>query len=129
MTDNEFAKTLGLSGTDQTSAWGYDLAVGNGPNSGSTGRYGDDRDPQSANSALTLPPYTALIGARAPGGKLVTVPGGGGPIDGWRAALASPRGARASRWHTRTRKRWYGIGSRIRHFGPFRMRRARPVWR
>jgi hypothetical protein len=69
-----FATTLGLSATDQTSAWGYELAVGNGPNSASSGCDGDDRDPQSANSALTSPPYTALIGAWVPGGTLVTVP-------------------------------------------------------
>ncbi|MDA8191408.1 MAG: type II secretion system protein [Gammaproteobacteria bacterium] len=71
-----FATTLGLSPDALTSAWGYDLGVGNGPNSGSGAGtcYGDDRDPQSANGALTSPPYTALIGAWAPGGTLVTVP-------------------------------------------------------
>jgi hypothetical protein len=74
VTDINFAQTLGLSGPDQTSAWGYELGVGNGPNSGSTSCYGDDRDPQSANGALTSPPYTALIGAWVPGGSLVTVP-------------------------------------------------------
>ena len=74
VTDIGFATTLGLSATDQTSAWGYDLGVGNGPNSGSTSCDGDDRDPESANSALTSPPYTALIGAWVPGGALVTVP-------------------------------------------------------
>ena len=74
VTDINFAQTLGLSGPDQTSAWGYELGVGNGPNSGSTSCYGDDRDPQSANGALTSTPYTALIGAWVPGGSLVTVP-------------------------------------------------------
>ena len=71
-----FATTLGLSPDALTSAWGYDLGVGNGPNSGSGAGTcsGDDRDPQSANGALTSPPYTALIGAWAPGGTLVTVP-------------------------------------------------------
>lgn len=74
VTDINFTQTLGLSGTDQTSAWGYELGVGNGPNSGSTSCYGDDRDPQSANGNLQSPPYTALIGAWVPGGSLVTVP-------------------------------------------------------
>ncbi|MHB8252322.1 MAG: type II secretion system protein [Acidiferrobacter sp.] len=76
ITDLNFTQTLGLSTADGSSAWGYALGVGNGPNSGSSAGtcYGDDRDPQSSNSALQLPPYTALIGAWAPGGTLVTVP-------------------------------------------------------
>ncbi len=74
VTADGFAQTLGLSTTDQTSAWGYEIGVGNGPNSGSSGCYGDDRDPQSSDGALQSPPYTALIGAWVPGGALVTVP-------------------------------------------------------
>ncbi len=73
VTDIAFAHTLGLPTTDKTSAWGYELGVGNGPHSGGSERYGDDRDPRSANGALTSPPYGPhrRVGA---GGTLVTVP-------------------------------------------------------
>lgn len=79
-TTTAFQTTLGLSTTDVTSAWGYPLGFGNGPNAGSSGGtcYGDDRDPNSSNGALQAPPYTALILAWVPGQNIVTVPVIGG---------------------------------------------------
>ncbi|MDD5278651.1 prepilin-type N-terminal cleavage/methylation domain-containing protein [Acidithiobacillus sp.] len=71
-----FASALGLSGESMTSAWGYPIGIGNGPNSNSAASscYGDDRDPSSANGNLQTPPFTAFVDAWAPGGTLIAVP-------------------------------------------------------
>jgi len=71
-----FDSTLGLSNLAVTSAWGYPIGIGNGPNSNSAQGtcYGDDRDPSSGNGNLQNPPYTAFIDAWAPGGELLAVP-------------------------------------------------------
>jgi len=71
-----FDSTLGLPENAVTSAWGYPIGVGNGPNANSAQGTcdGDDRDPSSANSTLQNPPYTAFIDAWAPGGNLLAVP-------------------------------------------------------
>lgn len=71
--NDEFVTSLGLSNASVTSAWGFQLGVGNGPNSGSAAGtcVGNDRDPSSGNSNLQSPPYTAFIYAWAPSGVLL----------------------------------------------------------
>ena len=71
-----FANALGLSTESLTSAWGYPIGIGNGPNANSAANtcYGNNRDPSSSNGGLQTPPFTAFIDAWAPGGVLMAVP-------------------------------------------------------
>lgn len=67
---------LGLSLSSVTSAWGFQMAVGNGPNAPYTGcgSAAQNRDPLSECSQLASPPYTAYILAWAPGEILLADP-------------------------------------------------------
>jgi len=71
-----FASALGLSNEMLTSAWGYPIGIGNGPNANTAGNvcYGSDRNPSSGNGGLQTPPFTAFVDAWAPGGVLMAVP-------------------------------------------------------
>lgn len=60
-----FQGTLGVSTPALQSAWGYPLAVCNGPNADA--QITAVRNPASSNTALQTPPYTAAIEAWAPG--------------------------------------------------------------
>lgn len=73
-----FQTTLGLPDSALTSAWGFPLAVCNGPDAdGTTGSSGIGmrvRNPASSATDLTLPPYTASIEAWTPGGDVISIP-------------------------------------------------------
>ncbi|MBU2723810.1 type II secretion system protein [Acidithiobacillus ferridurans] len=75
--NNAFINNLGLSLPSVTSAWGFLMGIGNGPNSSNYGNgepYTQNRDPLSCNTNMQSPPYTAFILAWAPNTVLLSIP-------------------------------------------------------